>query len=1065
MAYEHPSGLPNAISRHREQQEVQSLVFYGKRPLLQGGELNDLQDVIRGRQERTGRLIAKDGDRTEGGAAFVDQDAGTVTLTAGKVYVAGDQFPVSERVLSDVPMSGRVEIGVRLVTDYVTGDQDPSLRGLVPGSLALGEDGAAREIATIYWSMASADEDGIFHQVYLLQDGTIIDQTPPPLLSGLHQAIAEFDRPHGHYIVSGCRVTPLGANGGKQHFSIEEGEANIFGFKSVRQAAMRIAEVEDWDVGAVPGETHPYTGGASQTIAVERFPIDAISQILLTKETTVTINRGTLANGIDGLPFSSVISISSVKQGATTFVAGTDYHRTGNGVDWAPAGAEPLSGSSYNVTLRYRDAVQPTSFNDTQVVVAGGVAGGEVILTYTYKLPRVDLIGLLPSGAAVYIKGVSARANPMAPIPPRDVLALCSVHNGWMGTPEVRVDGERTGVRFVTVSDQRRALNQLEDLARLLQLERIRSEVDRRDPTAKRNMFVDPFTSDYYRDQGVAQTGAVGGGVLQLAIAPTFYDIDQNTPLTLDWIEEVVVEQTLRTACEKINPYQNFTPLEGALVLVPPVDLWAERATSWTSDVTLEFNRGVSTTGARTETNISTELVGQAATQQLPFLRQRSVEFRISGFFQGEELRLFSFDGVDLTPNPVLIADANGEIAGSFDIPAGITAGTKRVLAQGSVTKAEALFTGQGTLEIDIMRRVATINRWSDPIVFADDSSSMANSRDPQAQLFRVPALRQVLGVDFHLCHIGDRTKHVSLHQVTMSNGEPTTNVVAEAFLSMTGAQTGWKPGRYALPITTPADRDHGFVIKTDDADHSISLAGVGEFDADSQKAVTVHPYPVGPRFSSVNARTWTAHQKQALTFRIVAARYPVTTKTVDLGSFDLVNCSDLQVRAVAELPSAACSVEFVITRPSGATFRLLPWQVLQLDEFITETVTLSAVLRGTETLSPILYAPIQLIAGKIATEATYVSRALDISTSDRLSAYLKTMLPAGSTMAMKYDLLDNVWRDLPWHSTEISPQPEWVERNHRVNGLNANQLRLKITLTGGPAARPLTADLGLASM
>lgn len=1083
MAFEHKSGLPAAIARVNGDQSIQSLVFYGKKALLQGGEMNDVQEVIRGRHDRLGRLIAKNGDRTERALALVDVEGATVTLTEGKIYIEGDEFPVAERVITGVPMTGSVPVGVRLKIAYITGDDDPTLRGQVPGSLAENEDGAAREIATIKWSIASDGEEGDFYQVYLLQDGTILDQTTPPLLDGVSQALAIYDRPNGNYIVSGNKVRALGADSGKQRFTIEEGEANINGYKNTRYAAIRIAEEEDWDVGAVPGETQTYAGGASQTFVMDQYPIDEITSILLEKEQTFTLTRGAIANGIDGLPKTSVLEIVEVKQGATTFEGGgVSYTRTGNGVDWAGAGPEPAVGSAYTAKIRWRESVTPDSFTDTEIVVSGGATGGEVIFSYTYKLPRVDIIGLLPSGAPAYIKGVSARSNPVLPLPPSNVLALCSVHNDWLGTPEIRVDRERTGVRFPSVSELSRLANRVEDIDRLLQIERLQSAVDRRDPQAKKNMFVDPFVSDYYRDAGAEQTAAVGNRIMQLAIEPTFYDATLTEPVMLDWVEEIIVEQVLKTGCVKINEYQNFFPLPGQLVLTPAADIWNESQTQWASDATIEFQRGLQSWGGPlVESSTTTESLG-GSTVALPFLRQRSIAFKIAGFFPEEILTELTFDGVDIKPAGVIAADENGEIVGSFVIPANITAGTKTVTAIGAVdgTQAEALFTGQGTLSISVMRRVTTISRWTAPVVETSSSSGGGGSDestpsgswsggryqpDPQAQIFLLPETRQLVGVNFHLCAIGNPANHVLVHQVEVDTGLPTVSLEAEAFVSMIGAVEGWKSARYNLPVTTTNDRSRAFVVKTDDGDHSISLAALGGFDAELQKPVTVHPYPVGPRLSSVNAETWTAHQNEALTFQLVAARYPVITKTVELGTFDLVDQSDLQVRAIVDLPSRACSVVFKITRTNGDVYRLLPYQVFQLAEYITETVSLSAELTGTSTLSPILYAPVELVTGKIATEGTYICRAFDISTSDRVSAYARLSLPAGSTFTMEYDLADDDFQPLPLDATEISPDPAWVEQNHRIGSLSASLMRLKLTLTGGPAARPRAAELGLGAM
>ncbi|WP_208436766.1 DUF4815 domain-containing protein, partial [Bartonella tribocorum] len=163
-----------------------------------------------------------------------------------------DIFPVSNAVLTNISMMGRVEIGVKLQKKWVTYEDDPELLGQVPGSLAEGEGGAAREVAKLVWALKDDDQQGTFFPVYILQDGVLIDQKSPSLLEPAMQAIATYDRAHGHYIVGGCRVTALGQEGQKQVFSIQEGEANINGFKRKRLAALRYEELEDFSTSAVP---------------------------------------------------------------------------------------------------------------------------------------------------------------------------------------------------------------------------------------------------------------------------------------------------------------------------------------------------------------------------------------------------------------------------------------------------------------------------------------------------------------------------------------------------------------------------------------------------------------------------------------------------------------------------------------------------------------------------------------------------------------------------------------------------------------------------------------------
>lgn len=551
-----------------------------------------------------------------------------------------------------------------------------------------------------------------------------------------------------------------------------------------------------------------------------------------------------------------------------------------------------------------------------------------------------------------------------------------------MDKPAVKNDAYRS----IPYAELQRFCDRIGDLDRLLQLERLKSGIDSREPAAKKGMFVDPFLDHSYRDEGSPQTAAVGRGIIELPITSTFYHLSLDAPVTLDWEEDIIVRQELITACTKINTYANFTPLPVDLSLNPAADFWTERRTDWAEGVTNDHWVGGRTRGPLEERSTADELVSQRQ-EQIQFLRQIDVNFEIRKLGKGEVLESLTFDGINIKPEGDQAAGPDGIITGTFKIPENVPYGTKEIIARTKAgSNAVAMFTGQGTIEVDIMRCVTTVRRW------------WRVKADPQAQVFMPDQPRQIVGVDFHICKLGDPKKGLLIKQVTTDNGYPTTDIIGQASFDMTAAPLGWAAAHYDLPVTTPADGLSAFVIKTDDNEHSVSLAKLGEFDEEKQQWVTSHPYVVGPRFSSVNAETWTAHQDETLAFRIIAARYPVTTKTIDLGSIDLAECSDLQVRAALELPSADCSVVFEVERTNGTVYRLLPMQILQLTEYVTETVKLRAIIKGTEFLSPILYAPVEVIVGKIATEANYISKSFRLGENVRVAAYIKAYLPGGTT-------------------------------------------------------------------
>ena len=118
-----------------------------------------------------------------------------------------------------------------------------------------------------------------------------------------------------------------------------------------------------------------------------------------------------------------------------------------------------------------------------------------------------------------------------------------------------------------------------------------------------------------------------------------------------------------------------------------------------------------------------------------------------------------------------------------------------------------------------------------------------------------------------------------------------------------------------------------------------------------------------------------------------------------------------------------------------------------------------------TEYLSPILFAPVFLIAGQIAVAGNYVTRAATLGAAVRLTSYLKCALPGNSTFTMEYDKADGNWLPLPEISSTVLQDPAWVEKKREATGLTGTSYRLRLTITGGPAARPRIGDLVAAVM
>lgn len=618
---------------------------------LQSAELNEIQSTVVDRLKRIADAVFRDGAVIEGTPPVINTTTGATTCPASKVYLRGAVRNVAQRAFT-VPIAGLVRIGVYLLDEEITELQDPDLRDPAAGTRNYTEPGAGRLRVTATWGREGDGLTGVFYPVYVVVDASLLS-TQPTIDNTFYEALARYDREsNGNYIVSGLGVTAAGLVSGVNSFSIREGVGNIFGYKIDKPTASRISYAEDPDLEMVTSEPDVFTGttGGTATVQMNRFPLESVLGVVITREKTVTMTRGGFAGGQDTLPDVSVLSIISITQGATTYTATTDYFLNGDRVDWSPGGIEPAPGSSFSITYRYLGVVTPDSVNlQTGAITVTGAVNGSLVLTdYRWKLPRYDRLCINRDGSFSRVKGISSRFNALPPAVPASLLSLATIEWNWGATPTVTNDG----IKAIPFDQLERMRSLIVDLFDLVALERLRNDISSREPSSKRGVFVDPFLDDDMRDQGIAQTASIVDGILQLPIVPTVYRASDNN--TQDWMlpytESIILEQTRTTGSSPINPYQAVDPMPAAVTLNPAVDRWTEIETSWTSPVTQEVVSfdfwawaGSTTTTQRTELLSESQRAAQ-------FLRSITIAFTVDGFDAGETLTQVLFDGIDVTP-------------------------------------------------------------------------------------------------------------------------------------------------------------------------------------------------------------------------------------------------------------------------------------------------------------------------------------------------------------------------------------------------------------------------------
>ena len=468
---------------------------------------------------------------------------------------------------------------------------------------------------------------------------------------------------------------------------------------------------------------------------------------------------------------------------------------------------------------------------------------------------------------------------------------------------------------------------------------------------------------------------------------------------------------------------------------------------------------------------------------------------------------------------PPLNANSAGVLTGTFTIPAGVPVGTKRVRAVGGQGSfGAARFIGEGTIVTRNQRQLTTIETrfW-----------------DPLAQTFRLDQSRFVTGIDLRLTARGSTANQVVIEIRETELGLPNAVTLAEGILSGSAITVNaWNKITLTRPVFLQAGVEYAMVVLTDDPTHAVALAELGKFDQAANQFVTSQPFTIGTLLKSSNASTWTPVQEADLAFRLYAASFTSTTRTVALGplrlgtatitrsgstatstlnghgrttgetliitgagqseyngakvitvtgpntftfsvsgspatpatgtiSVSIGKLTDLVALAGVERVSPATDVEFLFTTASGTQIRGADNARIQLAEEINELLTLSAVLRGTSTESPYLFAGSQAVLGDMGESANYVTRAVPCAAGARVTVTFEALIPGASGVTVEVQKADGTWQAVSL-TTSSGVGDGWIEQIYTVANFAASgtETRARITLTGTAGARPQVRQL-----
>lgn len=1043
---------------------------------LQSAELNEIQAILSDRVRKIADVLFRDGGVVRGGSVNIDPQTGSTQVEAGAVYVLGAVREVAGTTFT-IPTTGRLQIGVRVVTTEVTELEDPALRDPATGTRNYQEPGAGRLRRQVSWGWNGDGAAGTFYAVYEVADGNLVTQVTPPEIEGVIQAIARYDREaNGNYIARGLKATSISGGNGQTVISLAAGVGNLQGYKIEKPTDTRFAFVEDPDLKFIANEPKAAQGTNPELITLNYNPLNTITDVVITAQKTVTLTHGSFTGASDPLPDTAVLSIQTITQGGTTYTAGSDYLLSGDQVSWSPAGAEPAPGSTYQVTYRYLTSVTPTNVSQANGTfeLTGSVmpvAGTLILVDYSWKLPRYDAICLQSDGNFTRVKGVSHPFNPSQPVVPDSLLLVASAYSTWKAKPLV----SNIGTRVTDMAETERMKVQIAKLFDLVTKERLRTNISANEPAAKLGTFVDPFIDEDLRDAGTQQTAVTLGGLLQIPnnYAVSYPPSNNSSIKMLPYTAEVVLDQPLQTGSHLINPYQSFDPLPAKVTLNPASDTFTEvdlieeseqRAiqqrgetfgTGYSGFVGQTVSEGYwdyiwrlrqaeGENGAHRISLTSETQILSESRELVQNVRVRTINYTVEGYQAGETLAELKFDGITISATGT--ANSNGVLTGSFTIPAGVPAGEKLVEFIGSFgTYGSAVYFAQaGEL---IRRRVARIQ-------------TLTYTVDPVAQTFVLPQARWITGVDLSFAAKGSDDNDVMVQIVTVSNGVPDGGVLAEGRVKpsqfvLTG---GWTRVNFDAPVYLANGVEYSIVVLTDDAQHAVRVAELGKFDSANNRFVTAQAYTVGVFLSSSNGRTWTPDQSKDLTFRLVGARFTSTSQTISLGNISGSNVSSISGLLPVEVSGASAKAFMEVALPNGEIVQLAPGQFADLTSAATGTFAVSLKLEGDELNSPLVYPNAQLGLGTLQSTGTYLGRKFPAA-AGTVKIYFEGLISGTAVVTPEFwDSGSNTYKAMDLAS--VTPIGDgWADYVY-TGTLVGSETGAKLTLAGTPAFRPQLRNL-----
>lgn len=1111
------TSIKDYYNRYNEdKQYARNLFVAGK--VLQSAEMNEMESMLLDRIRHVGDTILTNGDIIEGCQLVIGE--GGATVTAGKVYLDGDVRVVPATPV-ELTFRGTERIGVKLMRDVVSPADDPDLLDPATGYDNYGAEGAYR--LKEYVQITVNDEAS--NTMFTLQDGIqekVNSNEDLSQLDKINATLAKrtFDE-SGNYKVSGLELTDKHLSDEDNiYISVEPGKAYVRGYEVVKDVAVNIPVPRSAAIRTALNEPKLYRDGTDSYLLNNNF-ISRVNRVLSIVSSTQMITRGSIGGGIDYLPLYPVVNIVSIKQGSATYVEGTDFQLTKDGVDWSLSGSEPNPGESYEVTWTYNKTMKKDVDYELAMDEADDrgyirflsgdrpVAGSTFLCDYDYRLCRIDVFSLDDAGQIIRTAGQPDILRTLGTPNVSDdaVLVLGSAMVVPNSDTVSIINNNTKNISMLELYNVLDRLNQIEYNQALTDLDQEAAAGE--SATQLKGVFTDGFIgltkADVYHPEWSASID-LDNALLTVPYTPTIsgLKVDQamkpvagqfSRLITAPFAVQKVLEQILATSVMRVNAYNAF-PKNPVPKLVPESDNWVDEKTvtvqgqtqvktvtlrrwwyhltaSWAQEekalwMSYGFADGGESLGwgsgtATTQKTVVTSILDNA----ILYMRQRRVDVSVACL----EPNVDNIEGVfDGRVVPLTASDSRygGSVPGT--LKADVNGNT-----YGYFTIPEGTMCGTREFRVYAQSTPALVGtakysaegreRVTTKTVFTEKVT--ANPTDPVAQSFQFPSDMYITGVGLYFKD-KDAREPITVQLRNMVNGYPGTTIYAEKVVPGSEVRTGTIANQETVvtfddPAYLTGGMQYCVTVLSDSDLDSLWIAETSKQDVSTGANVAKNPYLAGMLFSSSNAITWTAHQGSDLKFNLYGAKFGGDGEII-FEEVDGLDASSILIMSEEAIP-AGCAVEWQFsTNSSGDWLPIMAYSERSLEER-AEKVRLKAILRANGYTSPaIAMDSLILISIENSTQGVYVSKNVGVSDGfNTIKVVADIEMPASTNVELYYatDTNGNNWTGLTSTHTEQKSQTLTTYTFEKSLGASESDYRVKLVLTTtDPLAVPKVRNL-----